>query len=143
MLIILFIVLYLIVAGTSYDKVKFSNPCRAIFALTIFPVFFASMFLNLWISDHLFPHLLDYFSAEHARAEELIKQGVSRRAARSNEAPIAFFVSVPLALILSAVWYWLMSKWDKRVSTVNHDKEKAVAARNLAKFQKKYVNQKK
>ena len=114
MLALLLAIPYAVIVYLSWKNVPFSQPRKAVFALTVFPLFFAAMFLNIWLTDTFLPDLIDAFNTAHVKAEELIKQGVRTRQARRLEAGTAFLVSVPVATLVTGCWYWLIRVWERK-----------------------------
>ncbi|MDB5913058.1 MAG: hypothetical protein JWP22_1733 [Ramlibacter sp.] len=114
MLALLLVCPYAVIGYLSWRNVPFSQPRKAVFALTAFPLFLIAMFFNIWLTDNFLPELIDAFSAAHVEAEELIKQGVGTRQARRLEAGTAFLVSVPVPAFLTACWYWLIRIWERK-----------------------------
>jgi hypothetical protein len=111
---LLVLVPYAVIVYVSWKNVPFSQPRKAIFALTAFPLFFVGMFFNIWLTETLLPELIEAFSAARVEANELTKQGIASRGARRLEAGAAFLVSVPVAALLTACWYWLMFVWERK-----------------------------
>lgn len=72
------------------------------------------MILNIWLVDTFLPELLDAFNSEHANAEELLKQGASARQARRGEAGMALLISAPIAALVSACWYFLFHRLERK-----------------------------
>ena len=87
---------------------------RAIFAGTVFPVFFGFMFVSLWLVDNFLPHLLESFNQAHREAQELIKQGVRARKASRQADGMAMLITVPVAIVGAICCYLLLRVWESR-----------------------------
>lgn len=93
------IVLYIPVTWIFWRNVSLSGFWKALFCLTIVPLFFVGMVFNFFLTDLYAPWLIDVFRATQARSVRL-------------EALIAFVISCPVAIGLSLVWYKLISWFD-------------------------------
>ncbi len=96
---VFFIPLYIPVTWIFWRNVSLSGFWKALFCLTIFPLFFVLMVFNFFLTDLYAPWLFDLFRATQGRFFRL-------------EALIAFVISCPVAVGLSLVWYKLISWFD-------------------------------
>ena len=85
---ILFLALYITVTWIFWRNVPLTGFSKALFCLTIFPVFLVLMILSVWWTDWYAPFLLDLFSAAEGG---------------DFEAHIAFLISTPLPVALGFV----------------------------------------
>jgi hypothetical protein len=93
---ILFLALYITVTWIFWRNVPLTGFCKALFCLTIFPLFLVLMVVNVLLTDRYAPLLVDLFGAADGDPEALI----------------AFLISTPLPVALSFVWYKLISWFD-------------------------------
>ena len=105
---ILFLALYITVTRIFWRNVPLTGFCKALFCLTIFPLFLVLMVLSVWWADWYAPFLLDLFRATDGG---------------DFEAHIAFLISCPLPVALGFVWYKLISWFDtrKKEQMVNYE----------------------
>jgi hypothetical protein len=103
-------------AGTYFFWIKstFSQPRRALFSLTIIPLFFVAMLFNLWLTDTFLPELMESISTDQTENARFVAQGIHRGATQKTEGSVALAISAPVALLIAYCWYALFRVWERR-----------------------------
>ena len=104
LLVSIFVIPYLITFFVFWRNIKLTQPWKALFCATIFPVFIIALPLNIWITDEYMPWLWQIF-IDAQQEDHLSKQ----------ESELAFLVSCPIALIIGFVWYLLFKGLNKQL----------------------------
>ncbi len=94
------LVIYVPIVVVFWRNVNLSQPWKATFSLTIFPLFVVAMGFNIWFTNEYAGWLLDYLASAKAR-------GSIR-----SEIIAAFMASTPIALLICLVWYGLIRALD-------------------------------
>jgi hypothetical protein len=92
--------IYSTVVVIFWRNVKLSQPWKAIFSLTICPMFLAAMVLNIWLTNKYAGWLLDELASATARG------------ANESKNIAAFMASCPIAFAICLVWYGVMRALD-------------------------------
>ena len=87
--------LYLTVTSIVWRNVKLLQPWKAIFCLTIFPVFAIALVVNVWLSNRYLPWLIEE---------------ISRAQSGKGEALLGFLATTPLAWLIGYLWF-LALRW--------------------------------
>ncbi|HBA66356.1 MAG TPA: hypothetical protein DCZ48_09340 [Methylococcaceae bacterium] len=97
-IIVMVLVLYLPTVLILWRNVRFSQPWKAIYSISAFPIFVVGMILNIWLADIYTPLFSTLF--DEAREKGQVENIVS------------FVLSVPIAVLTIAVWYQLLGALD-------------------------------
>lgn len=100
-LITLGLAMYLVVAYLCWRNVSLSMPYRAVFALSVFPLFALSMVFNIWVVDQKAPFMFEVLDS----AKRIGKPDI--------EAAVGFAIATPLAVLISAFWYFVLAKVER------------------------------
>lgn len=76
-----------------WRNVNLSQPWKATFSLSIFPLFVVAMIFNIWFTNEYASWLHDYLASAKARGS------------RIEESIATFMVSAPIPLLICLVWY--------------------------------------
>jgi hypothetical protein len=86
-----------------FRNVALTGARRLAFAISAGPLFFALMFVNLWLVSRWLPSLLEEAEAHRHDGPLGHEDGV----------PASFLVSAPLALLGCYLWYRLLKLFEK------------------------------
>ncbi len=95
------VAMYIPIVLIFWRNLPLSKPWKALFSLSVLPVFFIAMVVNVWLTDAYAPSLLD---ALH-EAEETGNW--------DSEVAIGFVVTTPIALAMTFLWYLLIRAADR------------------------------
>ena len=110
-LIVMMVCVYAIGSMVFWRNIPFSKPRKAVFCLTILPLFFAAVVFNVWMIDTFAPGLLALLADAQADDARVRQAGIYHR----NTAPlIALLISTPIALIISYCWFALLRALDQK-----------------------------
>ena len=93
------LVIYVPATVVFWRNVRLSQPWKAIFSLTICPVFIVAMVFNIWFTSEYAGWWLDYLASANARGGK-------------GSSIAALMVSTPLAFVICLIWYGLMRALD-------------------------------
>lgn len=110
-LILILSIAYLAGTAVFWKNIPLTGGRRTFFSLSIIPVFLLAMFFNIWLTEHLFPSLMNAFADERQQNAAMLAEGI--RVKRSSEGLLAFVVSAPIALIISYLWYTLFRSMER------------------------------
>lgn len=113
---LLVVLAYLPSVWLGLRRKKLKGVLRWIFALTILPIFAALMWLNLWISNQLFPleRVMSDASAFDERHEDLATALSLFGVDIEVEPFVAVAVATPLAVFLAWLWYRLLVRLERK-----------------------------
>jgi hypothetical protein len=100
------LLIYVTVVIIFWRNAKLSQPWKAIFSLTICPVFIVAMVFNIWVTNEYAGWLLGKLASATASGDDR-----SRNMA-------AFMASSPIALLICCIWYGLMRALDSLTEKV-------------------------
>jgi membrane protein implicated in regulation of membrane protease activity len=109
LLVSFFGILYLAVTVLFWRNVTLIQPWKAIFCLSIFPLFAAALVVNIALTAAYMPWLIDALARAQATGSG------------KSESMLAFVASSPIALLVSYLWYLVLRK----TSQLSHHSQKA------------------
>lgn len=124
------ILVVIYIAGTVFfwRKSSFSEPRKTLFSLSILPLIFAAMVVNIWLVDSCFPALMDLLSEARLHDARAASQGIHLRATEAHEPAVGVLIATPLAGIMAFCWYLFFLAWEKRASTAVVVNKQSVAS---------------
>jgi len=103
------VLIYVPVTVIYWRNVKLSQPWKAIFCLTICPVFVVAILFNIAFTNRYAGWLLDDLAS--AKAHGWVQ----------SEGSSAFMVSVPIALVICLAWYGVIRACDYLTNKIKRD----------------------
>ena len=87
-----------------WKSVKLSQPWKAIFCLSVLPLFLVGMGINYWVVDTYAPGIMEAVK----KADEADRDSLRRR-----RPPYGLLVMIPIPLLASFVWFYLIRAADR------------------------------
>ncbi len=105
---------YIVGTYVFWRNISFPQPRKALFCLSILPLVFATMFINIWLVNRYFPELMDMLAQAKVHDAQVRAQlgYVPRRS--GQEAPVAFLIATPLSGIVGYCWYLFLKVWGRQ-----------------------------
>jgi len=94
------VAIYIAIVIIFWRNLTLSQPWKAIFSLSVLPVFLIAMVVNVWLTDTYAPWLFDALRLAAETGDE------------GSEVTIGFVITTPIALAISLVWYLLIRAAD-------------------------------
>ncbi len=103
-LVVAMLCVYAIGTLVFWRNIAFTGPRKVVFCLTILPLFFVALILDVWLVDTFAPHLLTLLADAQASDARLAQAGIHQ----PDTAPVVgLVISTPIALIISYCWFVL------------------------------------